>query len=103
MYLKLQIDGATSQPFSAYTLPPKSVSISFKDEIIIASQERFGRKKGVVAENINVNMIRHKVESKQYNLFDYNSEFDSNCTLFKLDNGDKKDNMSQVNKKTQLE
>ena len=43
MYLKLMIDGATSQPFSGETLALKTVKESFKDRVIECSRERNGR------------------------------------------------------------
>jgi len=39
MYLKLMIDGATSQPFSADTLPLTKYYKSFKNEVIASSRE----------------------------------------------------------------
>ncbi len=53
IYLKLMIDGVSSQPFSATTLPPISrPDISFKDEVIKSSREQFGRPRAVVEKNI---------------------------------------------------
>src|SRR5688500_11007914 len=43
MYLKLMIDGATSQPFSASTLPPQAVTNSLKEKVIERSQKIYGR------------------------------------------------------------
>lgn len=44
IYLKLMIDGVTSQPFSATTLPPIEKNlISYKQEIIAASRDQFAR------------------------------------------------------------
>lgn len=48
MYIKLMIDGMTSQPFSAYTLPHKLPAISYKDDIIASSQKTFGRAKAIL-------------------------------------------------------
>lgn len=45
MYIKMCIDGATSQPFSAYSLPLKEKAVSFKSEVITASKEKYGRPK----------------------------------------------------------
>lgn len=42
MYLKLQIDGATSKPFSATALPVKSHTNSYKQEVIELSRSLFG-------------------------------------------------------------
>jgi hypothetical protein len=43
MYLKLMIDGETSQPFSAYTRSIKEKSNSFKKEIIEYSRKSYGK------------------------------------------------------------
>lgn len=43
MYLKLQIDGATSQPFSATTNPLPPVLHSYKAEVIATSRNTYGR------------------------------------------------------------
>jgi hypothetical protein len=42
MYLKLMIDGATSQPFSACTVPLRPIEISFKRDVIGSSQKKYG-------------------------------------------------------------
>ena len=43
MYLKLMIDGATSQPFSADTLPLNECFKSFKNEVIVHSRETYSK------------------------------------------------------------
>jgi len=43
IYLKLMIDGATSRPFSASTLPPPAVIRSLNREIIEFSRVKYGR------------------------------------------------------------
>lgn len=45
IYLKLMIDGHTSQPFSAVTLPPFASNESFKPEIISLSRASYGKVK----------------------------------------------------------
>jgi len=52
IYLKLMIDGETSRPFSAVTMPPPEVKTSRKDEIIEASRKRFGRPRKEVERDI---------------------------------------------------
>ncbi|MDQ5969162.1 MAG: hypothetical protein QG579_319 [Patescibacteria group bacterium] len=53
IYLKLMIDGVSSQPFSAVTMPPIArPDISFKDEVIKSSRDQFGRPRAVVEKNI---------------------------------------------------
>ena len=54
VYLKLMIDGVTSRPFSATTLPPIKVSVaeSTKDRIIESSRELYTRPRAQVEEKI---------------------------------------------------
>ncbi len=53
IYLKLMIDGLSSQPFSATTLPPIAQSEnSYVKEIIDASREQYARPRAVVEETI---------------------------------------------------
>jgi hypothetical protein len=53
IYLKLMIDGLSSQPFSATTLPPiAQPDSSFVKEIIDASREQFARPRSMVEEVI---------------------------------------------------
>jgi DNA helicase HerA-like ATPase len=50
VYLKLQIDGTTSEPFSAYTLPISHTRHNLKAEIVEFSRDRYAVKREV-AEN----------------------------------------------------
>ena len=43
IYLKLLIDGAPSEPFSAFTLPPRPRQTSYKQEIIEHSRRHYAR------------------------------------------------------------
>lgn len=53
IYLKLMIDGVSSQPFSATTMPPiKEPEISFKQEVIDTSREQFAMKREVVEQEV---------------------------------------------------
>ncbi|MDQ3014283.1 MAG: type IV secretion system DNA-binding domain-containing protein [bacterium] len=53
IYLKLMIDGVTSAPFSATTLPPiERPIISFKEDIIRYSREAYAQPRNVVEEDI---------------------------------------------------
>ncbi len=53
IYLKLMIDGVTSQPFSASTLPPiEKPLITFKEDIIKHSRETFARPRPSVEQGI---------------------------------------------------
>jgi len=52
-YLKLMIDGVTSQPFSATSLPPIELPlVSFKEDIIKSSRAQFARPRVQVEEAI---------------------------------------------------
>jgi len=70
MYLKLMIDGATSRPFSAFSLPPKPQTISYKTEVIAASQKRYGRKREEVEESIFARYEKQREEHKEQKLFE---------------------------------
>jgi hypothetical protein len=53
IYLKLMIDGVTSQPFSASTLPPiEKPLVTFKEDIIKYSRATFARARSSVEEGI---------------------------------------------------
>ena len=53
VYLKLMIDGVTSQPFSAITIPPiERGPETYREEIIAASRAYFARPRIVVEEEI---------------------------------------------------
>ncbi|HEY4509064.1 MAG TPA: type IV secretory system conjugative DNA transfer family protein [Candidatus Paceibacterota bacterium] len=53
VYLKLMIDGVSSQPFSATTLGPiAKPDISFKDAVITSSREQFGHPRAQVEKEI---------------------------------------------------
>ncbi|MEQ1624525.1 MAG: type IV secretion system DNA-binding domain-containing protein [Sediminibacterium sp.] len=71
MYLKLMIDGATSKPFSANTIPIPVPVHSYKQEIIQYSRELFGRLKSSVEHEIsNRNKeIKKPFSAEQHSLF----------------------------------
>ena len=54
IYLKLMIDGVSSRPFSATTIPPMKTDLnsSAKEKIIRVSRERYGVKKEIVEQKI---------------------------------------------------
>jgi hypothetical protein len=53
IYLKLMIDGVSSSPFSATTLPPvPKPAVSFVEEIMVASRVQFSHKRDDVEKNI---------------------------------------------------
>jgi len=52
IYLKLMIDGATSQPFSAITLPPPEKVKSYKESIIKFCREKYSRPRKEVENDL---------------------------------------------------
>jgi CxxC-x17-CxxC domain-containing protein len=52
VYVKLMIDGVTSEPFSAVTLPPITQSFGNKEKIIRVTRERYAEERRVVEEKI---------------------------------------------------
>jgi len=69
MYIKLMIDGATSNPFSAKTVILKEPGQSHKQEIIFASQKNYGKNKEVVENLILAKYSSFMTESKEPTLF----------------------------------
>jgi hypothetical protein len=53
MYLKLMIDGATSRPFSAETVPIPNYVKSHKGEVITSSRQFYGNQRQLIEEDIN--------------------------------------------------
>ncbi|MBI4054319.1 MAG: type IV secretion system DNA-binding domain-containing protein [Candidatus Doudnabacteria bacterium] len=53
VYVKLMIDGVTSNPFSASTLPPLSQPTNNADKVIKVSRERYGNERPEIEEKIN--------------------------------------------------
>ncbi|HLD21136.1 MAG TPA: type IV secretion system DNA-binding domain-containing protein [Patescibacteria group bacterium] len=52
IYIKLLIDGVTSQPFSAITLPPISQTTHSGEKVIKVSRERYARPRAEIEEKI---------------------------------------------------
>ncbi|MBI5793718.1 type IV secretion system DNA-binding domain-containing protein [Candidatus Uhrbacteria bacterium] len=52
VYIKLLIDGVTSQPFSALTLPPIAQVTGSEEKVIKVSRERYAQPRGVIEEKI---------------------------------------------------
>jgi hypothetical protein len=52
IYLKLMIDGVTSQPFSATTLPFRNNAVSNSGEIINESRKRYAKPRQIVEQDI---------------------------------------------------
>ncbi len=53
IYLKLMIDGHTSDAFSAVTLPPTTFTVSYRQEIIDRARKLYGTPRREVEERIN--------------------------------------------------
>jgi hypothetical protein len=70
MYLKLMIDGTTSKPFSAMTLPPKPITSSAKEKIIELSRRKYGKERKDVEKSIFERYQRKEEENKERSLFD---------------------------------
>ncbi len=71
MYLKLMIDGATSRPFSAFSLEPKSPIQSFKKEVITVSQNKYGKERAVIEKSILERYKKMAEGNKEQQLFDW--------------------------------
>ena len=91
IYLKLMIDGVTSQPFSADTLPdPEPELISNRDKIVEFSRQTYGKPRASLQnEEIKVekpqnNNSNHKKTSQNHNL--QTPKSDINPTLNKANN-----------------
>ncbi|MBI2411272.1 MAG: type IV secretion system DNA-binding domain-containing protein [Candidatus Kerfeldbacteria bacterium] len=52
IYLRLMIDGVSSSPFSASTLPPLTGETGNKEKVIQLSRERYAKNRAAVEENI---------------------------------------------------
>ena len=70
IYLKLMIDGVTSKPFSAETLPHLISLVSYKKEIVVQTRENYARQRKRVENEIlfKPGLIAH-MQSWQGNLF----------------------------------
>jgi hypothetical protein len=59
MYLKLMIDGTTSQPFSASTLAlSKGKRVQSSSMVIAFSRKKYGKQKAVVEQEIVINTVK---------------------------------------------
>ena len=52
IYLKLMIDGVSSPPFSAATLPPIARNTDSREKVIRGSRERYGMERQIVEEKV---------------------------------------------------
>lgn len=64
IYLKLMIDGVTSKPFSAVTLPMPDVDVSHREKIIENSRRRYAKKKGDVEKALLIARYRPMTPSR---------------------------------------
>lgn len=70
MYLKLMIDGATSKPFSALTLPIPKISSSYMNEVIAHSKQCYGAQIHYLTRHIaNESIIEESDKKRQQTLF----------------------------------
>ena len=70
MYIKLMIDGATSKPFSAFSLTPDNAVHSFKKEVIEQSRKMYGTPGAHVEQMIEERHQQQTNKSKEFTLFD---------------------------------
>lgn len=70
MYLKLMIDGATSKPFSANTLPSKPQSKSYLIDVLIASRNKYAKEIKLVEQEIFDKYQKLTEEKGERSLFD---------------------------------
>jgi len=68
MYLKLMIDGATSHPFSADTVPITQVNHNLRELVIALSQKLYGTSRKRVEEDI-LNRYKEKEKPEAHTLF----------------------------------
>jgi len=81
IYVRLMIDGITSRPFSATTLPPRQLpEESFSDRIINLSREKYGRTKVVVDEFIAKSILERN-EAQQKDKKGAKELFDAECSI----------------------
>jgi len=52
MYIKLSVDGMTSVPFSARSLPPRFEPYGLRSQVIASSREKYGTAKEVIEDKI---------------------------------------------------
>ncbi|HEY5368356.1 MAG TPA: type IV secretion system DNA-binding domain-containing protein [Hanamia sp.] len=71
MYLKMMIDGATSKPFSAMTLPLQIKTDSLREKVIDISRKKYGKERAVVEKSIFDRHQKPPEENKTKSLFDY--------------------------------
>jgi type IV secretory pathway TraG/TraD family ATPase VirD4 len=80
IYLKLMIDGATSQPFSAITLPPPEREKSYRESVINLCREKYSRSRKEVENDL---LLKSYSPYKAYDqMFSKTTETKKPNTLF---------------------
>ena len=69
IYLKLMIDGVTSNPFSAMTCPPPGIGGSFKEAIIVHSRNIYARPRKEIERGFLNNKWNVDAKARQGKLF----------------------------------
>ncbi len=72
IYLKLSVDGVSSEPFSAVTLPPPNRKANLKEKVVEFSRKKYCTPKETVEKQINewINQTKQTEVSKTKKLFD---------------------------------
>ena len=70
MYLKLMIDGASSHPFSAVSIPAQPVIHSCKERVIAISRKKYGRDRATIEKSIFERYQNSAKENMELGLFD---------------------------------
>jgi hypothetical protein len=65
IYLKLMIDGVTSKPFSAVTLPSPDVDVSHREKIVESSRARFAKRREDIEKAIMTARFRPPAEPEK--------------------------------------
>ncbi len=70
IFLKLMINGVTSKPFSAITLPPPDIKASHRERIIENSRMKYSRPRGEVEKEImRGRVLNYKIPTLQRSMF----------------------------------
>jgi hypothetical protein len=69
MYIKLMIDGATSKPFSAITLPLKEKTHSLQENIIELSRKKYSKNKELIKNRFSSEQQKDQHETQYRTLF----------------------------------
>jgi hypothetical protein len=89
MYIKLCIDGMTSIPFSAKSLPPRYIPYGLKDKVIEASREKYSMERDVIEDKIS-----------RWSKQQYSDKGNRSIMHHQKDDNDKKENKKHSDKKS---